>query len=391
MLKICVAALLATPLAIAVMAASGPLLRESLQLPLSAFLADATLSLGFVLRPLDVMGVSNATAEEDLAVDATDPVTLAFVNDETVGEPLLIAPDQPLTLQWSRAVTSFGYLVDEVPGRWIGEPNHTIRLPVHSVPGRTIEVTVTEATAFDGGSMLAPQLIELVSPPLMQIVATWPENGATSISVTGDPTIRFSEPIALEDQAVAAAAIAFDPPVDGRFQWLSQDRVRFLPADSLPSFTDVTVTVQGGSNSVRSQSGSILGETFSLTFQTGRLKVIDVSLGQQVLTLYEDDEPLWNTLVATGVRGADTPIGTYRVAGKVPAARFRGVNVDGSRYDIPNVHWVMPFYGDYTIHGAYWRSVFGRPGSNGCISMSDANAKVVYDWADEGTLVVIRR
>jgi lipoprotein-anchoring transpeptidase ErfK/SrfK len=75
----------------------------------------------------------------------------------------------------------------------------------------------------------------------------------------------------------------------------------------------------------------------------------------------------------------------------MPVARFRGVNPDGSRYDIPNVHWVLAFYGDYTIHGAYWRSVFGRPGSNGCVSLTDANAKIVYDFADEGTTVVIRR
>jgi len=45
----------------------------------------------------------------------------------------------------------------------------------------------------------------------------------------------------------------------------------------------------------------------------------------------------------------------------------------------------MPFMGDYTIHGAYWRPVFGRTGSAGCISLSDPNAKHVYDWAEEGT------
>jgi len=50
---------------------------------------------------------------------------------------------------------------------------------------------------------------------------------------------------------------------------------------------------------------------------------------------------------------------------------------------------VMAFFEDYTIHGAYWRSVFGRPGSAGCISLTDANAKVVFDWADKGTKVII--
>jgi lipoprotein-anchoring transpeptidase ErfK/SrfK len=49
----------------------------------------------------------------------------------------------------------------------------------------------------------------------------------------------------------------------------------------------------------------------------------------------------------------------------------------------------MPFSGDYTIHGAYWRPVFGRPGSDGCVSLSDANAKIVYDWSEEGTPIHI--
>jgi lipoprotein-anchoring transpeptidase ErfK/SrfK len=74
----------------------------------------------------------------------------------------------------------------------------------------------------------------------------------------------------------------------------------------------------------------------------------------------------------------------------MPVARFRGVNPNGSRYDIPDVHWVIAFLGDYTIHGAYWRSNFGTPGSNGCISLTDPNARYVFQWADEGTPIVIR-
>src|SRR5207244_238793 len=81
--------------------------------------------------------------------------------------------------------------------------------------------------------------------------------------------------------------------------------------------------------------------------------------------------------------------GTFSVYMKAPQMRFRGVNPDGSHYDIPDVHWVMPFWGDYTIHGAYWRPRFGVPGSDGCVSMTDADAKLVYDWADVGTPVVI--
>ncbi len=47
------------------------------------------------------------------------------------------------------------------------------------------------------------------------------------------------------------------------------------------------------------------------------------------------------------------------------------------------------FLGDYTIHGAPWRTQFGFPQSNGCVSMATDAARRVYDWAPEGTPVEI--
>jgi lipoprotein-anchoring transpeptidase ErfK/SrfK len=107
------------------------------------------------------------------------------------------------------------------------------------------------------------------------------------------------------------------------------------------------------------------------------------------MTLIEQGRAVQTLAVATGVPGADTPLGQFSVQYKMPVARFRGTNPGGRTYDIADVKWVLSFQGDYTIHGAYWRSAFGTPGSNGCVSLTDANAKLVYDWAPEGTLVRI--
>lgn len=359
---------------------------------LRVYLTDPAPGEQLDLRLVDVVGENGAPSEEyRLRIRTPDAVTLTTVNGGPVSNRVTAPADRPLTLEWSRPVSEIRYAVEDAPSVWSGEPQRTVRLPVRAVSGRSLKVAITEATAEDGGWLPSVQVFELAAPSPLRVAATWPENGATNVSVTGDPTIRFSEPIALEDQATAEAAILFDPPVSGRFQWLTRDRVRFLPETSFPRLTDVTLTILGGPDGVRGESGSLMEDDFTLVFQTGRKKVIDVSLGRQVLTLLEDDEPVWSAPVATGVRGAETPPGTYQVQAKIPVARFRGVNPDGSRYDIPNVRWVLAFYGDYTIHGAYWRRVFGRPGSAGCVSLTDANAKVVYDWADEGTPVIIRR
>jgi lipoprotein-anchoring transpeptidase ErfK/SrfK len=107
------------------------------------------------------------------------------------------------------------------------------------------------------------------------------------------------------------------------------------------------------------------------------------------MTLYEKGKQVNTFKVGTGVPGADTPLGDFNVEYKMPTARFQGTNVTGARYDIPDVKWVLAFMGDYTIHGTYWRSNFGERGSNGCVGLSDADAKTVFDWAPEGTRIKI--
>ncbi len=61
----------------------------------------------------------------------------------------------------------------------------------------------------------------------------------------------------------------------------------------------------------------------------------------------------------------------------------------GVGYNLPNVPWVSSFKGAYTIHGTYWHHNFGRVMSHGCVNMLTAQAKMIYDWADIGTKVII--
>ncbi len=313
---------------------------------------------------------------ELLAVNGAPP-------DDRVAVPLATS----VALDWSEPVQSVLYRVADETETWNGPPSQHVELPVALSQGQTRTLAIEDARTTDGGWLPEPRTIELFAPPPLKLAAVWPAQGAADVSPQADPTFRFSEPIA--DRAAAEAAIHFDPPVPGHFAWLSPERVHFLPDNGFPSQTEVAVTIDGGPNSLTGASGSYLADDVSLSFRTGKKKVIDVSLGSQKMTLLEDGQPVWSAPVATGVRGAETPPGTYQVLYKMPIARFRGVNPNGSHYDIPDVHWVMAFYGDYTIHGAYWRHNFGTPGSAGCISLTDANAKYVFDWSPEGTIVQV--
>jgi lipoprotein-anchoring transpeptidase ErfK/SrfK len=337
----------------------------------------------------DLRGVDGVVAPDmAVAVRVPDTVRLVSVNG-TSGDRVTLPPGAPAQLTWDTPVAAVHYRLGDKEASWTGNATTNLELPVRLTQGQSQTLTIEDVEAPSGGWLASARTFELAGTAPLQLVAFWPDDNAADVSVTGDPTIRFSEEVA--NSAAAEAAISFEPAVPGRFEWIAPDRVHFLPETSFPADTTVTMIVKGGPDAVRGTSGAYLTESQTVTFTTGAVKRMEVSLSAQTMTLYENDVAVRTIPVATGVAAAPTPPGIYKVQYKVAQARFRGVNPDGSRYDIPDVHWVMPFFGDYTIHGAYWRPVFGRPGSDGCVSMSDANAKVVFDWADVGTPLIVHQ
>ncbi|HZR97963.1 MAG TPA: L,D-transpeptidase family protein [Chloroflexota bacterium] len=352
--------------------------------------ADLAPGESFALKLADVVGRNGAPgADQTVEVRTPEAVDLMAVNGVTPGERVVVPPGAPVALEWSAPLTALRYRLADAPASWSGAPSQRVDLPLTLDQGQSRTIEIEDAVDIDGGWLPSPMKLELAAPAPLRLAAVWPASGAAGVSPDADPTFRFSEPVASRN--AVEEAISFDPPIAGKWEWLAPDKVHFLPDGLFPRDTQVTVRINGGPSGPTGASGSYLTEPVSTSFQTGKLKVIRVSLSQQKMWLYEDDDVVYTTLVATGVAAAPTPPGTYHVQYKMPVARFRGVNPDGSRYDIPDVHWVMPFYGDYTIHGAYWRHVYGRPGSDGCISMPDANAKIVYDWADVGTRLEVFR
>lgn len=215
-----------------------------------------------------------------------------------------------------------------------------------------------------------------------------PADGATRVALDARPSITFAEAVA--DRAAAERAISLEPAVAGRWAWVAPDRLEFVAAGRLPPLTDLTLRVAGGPDGPRGVAGGFLEQDLVTTFRTTHVKRIEVDLSEQRLYMLEDGQVIRTMVVGTGAPGAETPIGDYEVLYKMARTRMQGVNPSGKRYDLPDVPWVLPFWGDYAIHGNYWRSAFGTVGSNGCVGMSVADAEVVYRWADEGTPVSIR-
>ena len=113
-------------------------------------------------------------------------------------------------------------------------------------------------------------------------------------------------------------------------------------------------------------------------------KWIDVNLATQGLVAYEGQRPVYWATVSTGTAWTPTPKGRFRIYSK-----YRSATMAGPGYNLPNVPYIMNFYGGYSLHGTYWHNNFGQPMSHGCVNMRTSDAQWVYNWAPVGTLVVV--
>src|SRR5439155_15958242 len=236
-------------------------------------------------RLVDLLGANGVAAPvQTVVVQTPDPVRLVSVNGAS-GDRITVPPDVPVLLEWGRPVTSVRYRKGDAPATWKGAPTTDIELPIRLAPGQTETLTIEDAEAPDGGWLATAQTFELAGTAPLQVAAFWPAAGATGILPQADPTFRFSEPIV--DRAAAEAAISFDPAVPGRFEWLAPNRMHFVPERSFPRETEITMKVNGGPQGVRGASGAFLAESHASAFTTGKDRRIEVSLGRQILTLYE--------------------------------------------------------------------------------------------------------
>ena len=135
--------------------------------------------------------------------------------------------------------------------------------------------------------------------------------------------------------------------------------------------------------------------------------LIDVDLEQQVLTLWEEDRPVFATLIASGKPGHSTPTGLYRIITKRAYGKMASLPTEADPYWVDAVPWTMYFDGRFALHGAFWHDRFGYRSSHGCVNLSPRDAKLLFDrstptlpagWlivnehaSDPGTLVRIHK
>jgi hypothetical protein len=116
---------------------------------------------------------------------------------------------------------------------------------------------------------------------------------------------------------------------------------------------------------------------------------IDVNLSTYTLTAFVGNAPVFSTVIVDGAEATPTAQGEFYIYTKMDTQTMKGDNVDGTTYETKDVPWVMYFYADFAIHGAYWRDSFGYSGSHGCVNLPVDDAAWLYTWASVGTRVEV--
>ncbi len=133
---------------------------------------------------------------------------------------------------------------------------------------------------------------------------------------------------------------------------------------------------------------SISSAPFKTVTITGTGKWIEVDLSNETTTLWIGNQKVQSFLISSGRAATPTEIGEFAVYDKHPVMTMTGT-ILGDYYYIPNIKWVSFFDGGEAFHGTYWHHNFGHPMSHGCINMTEADAKVLYDFAPVGTKVIV--
>ncbi|WP_428343018.1 L,D-transpeptidase [Mycobacterium sp.] len=208
-----------------------------------------------------------------------------------------------------------------------------------------------------------------------------PANGST-VGVGEPVVINFPGPVDDAGATENAIHITSEPPVEGKFYWMTPTQLRWRPLNFWPAHTAVTVDASGTVSS----------------FQTGDTLIATANdpTHQLVVTRNGAVEKTIPMSMGMAAGGHQTPNGTYYVQEKKPS-----VVMDSSTYGVPvgstygyktTVELAVRFddSGDY-VHSAPWSvdDQGKRDVSHGCINISPTNAQWFFDNFKAGDPIVV--
>jgi hypothetical protein len=107
---------------------------------------------------------------------------------------------------------------------------------------------------------------------------------------------------------------------------------------------------------------------------------VAVDLYEQTLVAYEDDTPVFATLISSGLARSETREGLFTVWARLERDGMSGATGAPNAYALQSVPWVMYFDEAISLHGTYWHDLFGYRQSRGCVNLTISDAKWLFQF-----------
>jgi hypothetical protein len=230
----------------------------------------------------------------------------------------------------------------------------------------------TQGTAYVYANLLAPgqapsRYVSLPAPPLLEqlqdtIVLT--QDSVLAAYPTPSPDATFMPLPASDTETIIGSVIGEDGAT-----WYQTTDFYYIPSTGVfvPSQSDVF---------------------------TGRW-LLATLLPVTTVVAYEGQTAVRTMLALRGVQRFPTPTGVFSIVRRVPNETMDSMTLGIPHnspygYYVRNVLYTQYFTPDgASLHDNYWSSNFGGIGSHGCLGLSFADSKWLWDWASIGVPVIV--
>jgi alpha-2-macroglobulin len=199
----------------------------------------------------------------------------------TPGQPIVLSFDQAMdkdSVASNLRVTSGGAAVS---GKLTWSADNIAAFTPDTPWARNASVDIDlqpGARSSKGLALSRPEQFQVSTIGRLTVAQTLPADGSQSVAADGTITILFNRPVVplttLNEQASLPVPVVFEPPIEGRGQWLNTSIYVFKPARSLAAGTNYRGTVAAG---LTDTTGAQLEEAFSFGFTVAPPSVVFIT------------------------------------------------------------------------------------------------------------------
>lgn len=257
----------------------------------------------------------------------------------------------------------------------------------------TVIVVAASVVAVPAGSSLAAN-----QSPEFGIASVLPTLGQV-VGVAHPVVVTFTAPVANRLAAERVIDITSTPEMSGKYEWLKNDVVQWVPDRFWPAHSTVALSV--GSLATNFATGPAVVGVADISAHTFTVTVDGVEAGPPSALPSPHHRPHWGEPgvfpASMGRTDYPTPVDTYTVLSKE-----RSVVMDSSSVGIPvdapdGYHLTVDYAVRITsrglfVHSAPWaiNSLGYENVSHGCISLSPEDAEWYFDTVNVGDPVIVR-